>query len=428
MKMKNHISLVSAIVSTFILFSCQNKNALKVSVEKVEERTVIETVSASGKIEPEVEVKISSEVSGEITGLYVKEGDSVQKGQLLAEINPDLLQSQFEGSQAMYNNAMASYSGAVARKEQSKATYVQAEADYNRQKTLFDKNVISQSEYDAAKAKFEGAKADLKAAEENVKAADYSARSAQSNAKLAGSNLSRTRLYAPMSGIVSKLSVEKGERVVGTATMSGTELLRIADLSVMQVDVQVNENDIIRLRLGDTATINVDAYPENKFKGIVTEIANSPILSSGATSLSTNEVTNFEVKVQILPSSYAQLSNKRKINHSPFRPGMSATVDIQTEKQKGIAVPIQSVTAKSQTGENVDLNAYNEYVFVLDGDSVNMKLVKTSIQDNKHIIITEGLKGDETVVDAPYEAISKTLAQGSKVLVTTKDKLFTDKK
>lgn len=412
-----------------ILSSCSNKKATKVSVETVTERTVIETVSASGKVEPEVEVKISSEVSGEITGLYVKEGDSVKKGQLLAEINPDLLQSQFEGSQAMYNNAMAGYSSAVARKEQSYSSLVLAEADYKRQKSLYEKQVISQAEFDAAKAKFDGAAADYKAAEQNMYAADYQAKNAKSNAKLASSNLSRTRLYSPMNGVVSKLSVEKGERVVGTATMSGTELLRIADLSVMQVDIEVNENDIIRLRIGDTAIINVDAYPENSFKGTVTEVANSPILSAGASALSTDEVTNFKVKVKILNSSYTELSKKRKMTHSPFRPGMSATVEIQTDKQKGFSVPIQAVTAKADTGSSMQgKETYSEYVFVVAGDSVNMVKVKTDIQDNKYILISEGLKDGDQVVDAPYEAISKNLIQGQKVEITTKDKLFTSKK
>lgn len=423
MRLKSTIAI--ALIGASIA-SCGNKKGTKVSTEEASVRTVIETVSASGKIEPEVEVKISSEVSGEITGLYVKEGDSVKKGQLLAEINPDLLQSQYEGSEAMYNNAMASYSSAIARKEQSYSSYILAEADFKRQKTLFEKDVISQAEFDAAKAKFEGAAADLKAAEETVKAAEYQAKNAKSNAKLASANLARTRLYAPMNGIVSKLSVEKGERVVGTATMSGTELLRIADLSVMQVDIEVNENDIIRLRLGDTATINVDAYPESTFKGVVTEIANSPILATGATTLSTDEVTNFKVKVKILNESYADLKKRRNLNHSPFRPGMSATVEIQTDKQKGLAVPIQSVTAKAEFNDDAK-EVYSEYVFVVEGDSVNMVKVTTDIQDNKYIIIKEGLNEGDKIVDAPYEAISKVLTQGAKVEVTTKDKLFTTK-
>ena len=426
----NRIKYSLFLVLSVYLYSCGKQSKTKVSVENAAERMVIETVSASGKIEPEIEVKISSEVSGEITGLYVKEGDSVQKGQLLAEINPDLLQSQFEGSQAMYNNAMASYSSAVARKEQSRAAFVKAEADYKRQKGLFEKSVISQAEYDAARATYLSAQADLKAAEENVKAAEFSAKSAKSNSKLAESNLARTRLYAPMSGVVSKLSVEKGERVVGTATMSGTELLRIADLSKMQVEVEVNENDIVRLHLGDTAMINVDAYPNMLFKGGVSEIANSPKLSTGAAALSTDEVTNFEVKVKIIAESYADLMQKKKMTHSPFRPGMSATVDIQTDKQKGITVPIQSVTAKLDTVQTLSYEPekYLEYVFVIQGDSVLMKQVKTEIQDNKYILIKEGLELGETVVEAPYDAISKTLKNGSKVEVTTKDKLFTAKK
>lgn len=409
--------------------ACGRDKGTRVSVENAASRLVIESVSASGKIQPETEVKISSEVSGEIIALYVKEGDSVTRGQLLAEINPDLLQSQYEGSQAMYNNAIAGLASAQAREEQANAAFIRAQADFNRQQTLFDKKVISQANYDAAKASFESAKAELNAAKQNVRAAEFSAQNARSNSKLAGSNLSRTRLYSPMSGIVSKLSVEKGERVVGTATMSGTELLRIADLSIMQVIVDVNENDIVRLSMGDTALINVDAYPNRVFKGIVTEIANSPKLATGATSLSTDEVTNFEVKIKILPASYSDLSARISAGRSPFRPGMSATVDIQTESRKGLSVPIQAVTARldSVEKERTGIEKYNEYVFVVSGDTVSMRPVESSIQDNRYIILKSGLKEGETIVEAPYEAVSKTLHSGSRVKITPKDQLFTGK-
>lgn len=421
--------LIYVCASAGLLSACGGNGGTKVSVENVASRLVIESVSASGKIQPETEVKISSEVSGEIIALYVKEGDSVTRGQLLAEINPDLLQSQYEGSQAMYNNAIAGLASAKAREEQANAAYIRAQADFNRQETLFNKKVISQADYDAAKASFESAKAELSAARQNVRAAEYSAQNAQSNSKLAGSNLSRTRLYSPMSGIVSKLSVEKGERVVGTATMSGTELLRIADLSIMQVIVDVNENDIVRLSLGDTALINVDAYPNRAFKGRVTEIANSPKLATGAAALSTDEVTNFEVKVQILPESYADLSAKISAGRSPFRPGMSATVEIQTESLKGITAPIQAVTARldSAEKESTGIERYNEYVFVVSGDSVSMRQVQTSIQDNRYIIISSGLKEGETIVESPYEAVSKILKNGSRIRITPKEQLFTGK-
>jgi len=421
--------LIYVCVSAGLLSACGGNGGTKVSVENVASRLVIESVSASGKIQPETEVKISSEVSGEIIALYVKEGDSVTRGQLLAEINPDLLQSQYEGSQAMYNNAIAGLASAKAREEQANAAYIRAQADFNRQETLFNKKVISQADFDAAKASFESAKAELSAARQNVRAAEYSAQNAQSNSKLAGSNLSRTRLYSPMSGIVSKLSVEKGERVVGTATMSGTELLRIADLSIMQVIVDVNENDIVRLSLGDTALINVDAYPNRAFKGRVTEIANSPKLATGAAALSTDEVTNFEVKVQILPDSYADLSAKISAGRSPFRPGMSATVEIQTESTKGITAPIQAVTARldSTEKERTGIERYNEYVFVVSGDSVSMRQVQTSIQDNRYIIISSGLKEGETIVESPYEAVSKILQNGSRIKITPKEQLFTGK-
>ncbi|MCG9912360.1 MAG: efflux RND transporter periplasmic adaptor subunit [Flavobacteriales bacterium] len=410
------------------LGSCGKKDITLVSTETVEKRTIVETVSANGKIRPETEVKISSDVSGEIVALYVAEGDSVTVGQPLAEINPEILATSFEAATAQYNNAMAGLAGTKARLDQAKAQMTRAEADYNRQKQLFDKKAISTAEFETAKANFEVAKSELAAAEQNVSAAKFSAENARAGMSQASKNLSRSKIYAPVSGTVSLLAVEKGERVVGVSQMSGTELLRIANLNEMQVVVEVNENEIVRLSLGDTAAIEVDAYPNQKFKGIVTQMANSP-KSSATSQLSSDEVTKFEVKIRMLRSSYQHLEKDLPKGQSPFRPGMSATVKIFTESVKDqIAVPIQSVTAKPDTGSSGTEEKFIEYVFVVKNDTVEMRKVITGIQDNRHIAIVSGIEAGENVVEGPYGAISKTLKSGTKIKVVPREALFETKK
>lgn len=427
--MRNKGTILYALATVLLLAACgKGKNTL-VSTEKAENRTIVEVVSANGKIRPETEVKISSDVSGEIVELYVAEGDSVKKGQPLLEINPEILATSFDAAAAQYNNAMASLAGTKARLEQSKAQMARSEADFKRQTALHDKKAISDADFETARANYEVAKSELAASEQNVRAAQYGADNAKAVMNQASKNLSRTRIYAPVSGTVSLLAVEKGERVVGVAQMSGTELLRIADLTEMQAVVEVNENEIVRLSLGDTAIIEVDAYPNEKFKGVVTQMANSPKTSTGSV-LSTDEVTKFEVKIRLLRDSYSHLEAKLAKGQSPFRPGMSASVKIQTETQRNtLSVPIQSVTAKLDTSEAYATEErFNEYVFVVKGDSVEMRQVKTAIQDNRYIMVTDGLKAGEEVVEAPYGAISKTLKSGSKIKVVKKDMLFEEKK
>jgi HlyD family secretion protein len=382
---------------------------IKVAVEKAEIRTITETITANGKIQPEKEVKISPDVSGEIVEMKIKEGDAVEKGQLLCRIKPDTYISQRDRS-------MAAISSARARQSQSEAQFIQAELAYNRNKQLFEEQTISKSEFEQAEASYKVAKAE-------VDAARYSVISAEASLKEANENLVKTSIYAPMSGNVSMLLVELGERVAGTNLMAGTEMMRVADLSRMEAQVQVNENDIVRVNLGDTAIITVDAFLDNKFRGIVTEIANS----AKTTGVSADQVTNFDVKILVLPESYETLVKEG--NPNPLRPGMSATVDIQTvTRQDIISVPIQSVTTRVDTtnlkssiksGEDI-----RTLTFVSDGTYALAKDVKTGIQDNNYIEIISGIKAGEEVITSPFSAISKKLSDSTLIQVVKKDELY----
>ncbi len=384
---------------------------VKVAVEVAEKRTITETISANGKIQPEQEVKISPDVSGEIVELTVKEGDQVVKGQLLLRIKPDIYVSQKDRS-------LAAISSARARLAQSEAQFTQAELSFKRSKQLFDEQTISKSEFEQAQASYTVAKAE-------VDAAKYSVVSAEASVKEANENLIKTSIYAPMTGTVSMLLVELGERVAGTNLMAGTELLRVADLSRMEAQVQVNENDIVKVNLGDTALIEVDAYLDQKFKGIVTEIANS----AKTTGVSADQVTNFDVKILVLPESYQKLVDAGEAN--PFRPGMSATVDIQTDSKADIlTVPIQSVTTRTDTTKTEAARTSSDIrtlVFITDGKYALAKDVKTGIQDNNNIEILSGVSVGDKVVSAPFSAISKKLSDSTLVEVVKKEDLFKEK-
>lgn len=401
---------------------CGGNSATLVSADTVKVRDIVETISASGKVYPEQEVKISSDVSGEIVELYVAEGDSVKKGDLLLVINPDLYQSEYERIQAMLQQAQANLASAKARLAQSKAQFIQAEAAYQRNQTLFQKEAISRSEMEQAESQYQVSKNELEAAEQNVIAASFTVESTKAQLNAAGKNLARTRILAPMSGIVSKLSVERGERVVGTAQMSGTEMLRIANLSNMEVTVEVNENDIVKVNLGDTAFIEVDAYGQRKFTGIVTSIANSPKTSQ--VQLSTDEVTNFEVKVRILPESYEDLMTGYNAKVSPFRPGMSATVDIRTRRAPAaISVPIGAVTARKDSTSS----EMKEFVFIIKSDTARMREVVTGLQDNRFIEIKSGIQAGQIVIDGPYAEVSQRLTDGVRVRVVERHMLYQQK-
>ncbi len=412
---------------------------VQIAVEKAISRTIVETVSASGKVQPEVEVKLSAEVSGEVVELHVKEGDVVKKGQLLCKVRPDVLQSGYDRAVASLNSQRASLAGSQQSLKQAEANFTNTAAKYKRNQELFSKKVVSAAEFDAVKAEYEAARANLEAVRQNVVGSRFGVEQSNAVVKEAGANLAKTTIYAPTDGVISKLSVELGDRILGTSQMAGTEIMRISNLSSMEVSVDVNESDINRVSVGDMAEIEVDAFQNQKFKGEVTEIASS----SNVVGTSTDQVTNFTVKVRILQDSYQKLLRADSANPSPFRPGLSATVDIQTEEFKGLAVPIQSVTTRedkkdakpesnggappSATAEKEkkkDAEPVKEYVFVYSGGKVKQVQVTTGIQDDTYILIKSGLKGNEEIVSGPFTAISKGLKDGAMVEKVDKEKLF----
>ncbi len=401
-----------------------------VATEKVTKRNITEFITANGKIKPETEVKISPDVSGEIVELYVRDGDKVRKGQLLLKIKPDTYISIRDRAAAAVDAAKANLANSGAQLEQVKVQFEQASLAYNRNKKLWEQGVISEAEWETAKSNFDIASANVKGAEQTVLAAEHSIKSAEASLKEANENLIKTSVYAPMDGTISMLNVEKGERVVGTELMTGTEMLRIADLNKMEVLVEVNENDIVRVSESDTAIIELDAYMDKKFRGIVTEIANSAKISG----ISTDQITSFEVKILLLADSYKDLIEKG--NKIPFRPGMSASADIQTEKKFDVlSLPIQAVTTRTDTISKSDTAIIDnkntepeEVVFVYEGGQVKQTKVVTGIQDNNFIEITEGLKEDDEVVVAPFNAINKKLKDGSTVNIVDKEDLYKKKK
>ncbi len=415
-------------------------DAVQIAVEKANSRTIVETVSASGKVQPEVEVKLSAEVSGEVVELHVKEGDVVKRGQLLCKVRPDVLQSGYDRAVASLNSQKAALASTQQSLKQAEANFANTAAKYKRNQELFAKKVVSAAEFDAVKAEYEAARASLEAVRQNVVGSRFGVEQSNAVVKEAGANLAKTTIYAPTDGVISKLSVELGDRILGTSQMAGTEIMRISNLSSMEVSVDVNESDINRVSVGDIADIEVDAFQNQKFKGEVTEIASS----SNVVGTSTDQVTNFTVKVRILQDSYQKLLRADSANPSPFRPGLSATVDIQTEQFKGIAVPIQSVTTREEKKDakddakggqpaassnnekekKKDSEPVKEYVFVHSGGKVKQVLVTTGIQDDTYILVKSGLKGGEEVVSGPFTAISKSLKDGTMVEKVDKEKLF----
>lgn len=380
--------------------------------------TIIESVSATGKIQPEIEVKISSEVSGEIISLSVIEGQVVKKGDLLVKINPDLYTSSL-------NRTIAGLSGSKAGLTQAEAQFREAKSSYDRNKTLFQKGIISKSDWDKSVASFEVARATKESAFFNVKSASASVNEARDN-------LGRTVIYAPADGTISMLNVELGERVLGTQQMTGTEILRVANLNNMEVEVDVNENDIVKIKVGDAANVEVDAYLKKQFKGMVTSISNS-----ASSALTADQVTNFKVKIRILKESYLNLLEGRPAAYSPFRPGMTATVDIMTKTKKNIlAVPISAVVIKSDTAAVNDMKVIDptednknapksdrkfECVFVKSGGKAIIRVIKTGIQDDTNIEVTTGLKKGDVVITGPYSTVSKDLNSGDMVFVKTEN-------
>jgi HlyD family secretion protein len=407
--------ITGSVVLLIILLMAAGSNrevTITVDTEKPVRKTIVEAIPANGKVQPVVEVKISPDVSGEIVELNVEEGDYVHKGQLLLKIKQDYYLSGRDRAEAQLNSVKAQLA-------QAEAHFAQVSLSYTRNKQLYLQKTISVSDFETAEAEFNSTRSQVEAAQFNVKSAEAALKEAQEN-------LIKTTIYAPMDGTVSKLSVEIGERVVGTTQMAGTEMLRIADLDRMEVLVQVNENDIVRVNLHDTATIEVDAYRNKKFKGTVTQIANSAV----TTGTSADQVTNFEVKVFILPESYSDL---KAVTKYVFRPGMSASVSIETDtRPNALCIPIQCVTTrtdikadKDTTGVDstaiaaVNANEIKEQVFVVRENKVKAVKVTTGIQDYSHIEILEGLTEEDEVVTGPYSAISKTLHNDSPVQTKT---------
>ncbi|GEC72942.1 HlyD family secretion protein [Flavobacterium flevense] len=398
-----------------------NKEDFKeIEIAKVVPMTIVETVSATGKIQPEIEVKIAPEVSGEIILLNVKEGQVVKKGDLLVKINPDLYTSS-------YNRSLSNLSGSKAGLTQSEASFKEAKSSYERNKSLYEKGIISKSDWDKAIASYEVAKA-------TKQNAFYTVQSASATVNEAKDNLGRTTIYSPADGTISVLNVELGERVLGTQQMAGTELLRVANLNNMEVEVDVNENDIVKIKEGDFANVEVDAYLKKKFKGVVTSISNS-----ASSALTADQVTNFKVKVRILKESYEDLLQGKPATYSPFRPGMTATVDIITKTKKNVlAVPISAVVVKSDTTavsvldkkmpdekedkkEAPKSDKKLECVFLKVGDKAKIRIIRTGIQDDTNIEILSGVKKGDNVITGPYTIVSKELNSGDKVTVKSEN-------
>lgn len=426
--------------------------AVKVSTEKVIKRTIVETVNASGKVYPEVEVKLSPDISGEIVELNVAEGDSVKKGQVLARIYADIYATQRDQASAVVSQQQAQVANVSASIEATKAQMEQAKKTYEMQKQLFDEKVISQSEFNTADAAYKAAQANFNAAKQNIRGTQAGVQGARAALSKANKDISRATLVSPMDGVVSLLSVKKGERVVGSSLMSGTEMMRIADLRKIEVRVDVGENDIPKIHLGDSATVEVDAYNNRKFKGLVTQIASS---NNGAATLQTTatgtDVTNYKVYIRLLPESYRDLMDPSKPKSFPFRPGMSASADIGTKTHENrLAVPINAVTTRDKNDStesknysaekskdeanttertNAEIDELEEVVFVLQKDGTVKKVkVRTDIQDINYIEVLAGLNEGDEVITGPYDVVSKTLKQGNKVKVVPKSELFDKKK
>ena len=414
----------------------------KVTTEKAVKRTIIETVNASGKVYPEVEVKVSPDISGEITELYVNEGDTVKKGQVLARIYADIYSTQRDQVAAGVNQAKAQLSNSNANLEGLKAVLDNAKAVYDRQKKLVDDKVISRSEFEQSQQTYLSSLASYNAAKEGLKSGEANIQGAQAQLNKADKDMSRTVITAPMDGLISLMSVKKGERVAGNSFNVGTEMMRISDMRSIEVRVDVGENDIPKVKIGDTAIVEVDAYTNRKFKGVA-----NPNTGTTVTTSST-DVTNYKVHIRLLPSSYEDLITPKK--SFPFRPGMSASADIQTKtKENVLSVALNAVTTRDKNGDSKASTENNdekksddntvkstsanddidEVVFVLQKDNTVKKIkVRTAVQDLNNIEILAGLKEGDEVITGPYTIVSKTLKDGAKVQVVAKDKLYEDKK
>jgi HlyD family secretion protein len=444
------IVLGALILIAFVgkLISGSSSDVVKVTAETAKRTTIIETVTAPGKVYPEVEVRISPDISGEITELNVQEGDSVRKGQVLARIYADIYSSQRDEARAKVIQSQATVANSQAALDALKAQMTRAKQVYDRNKELFDQKVISQAELEQYETEMRSTQSQYNAAVQNIRSLQASTQSTLTGLEMANKNLSRTTLTAPMDGVISSLSVKKGERVAGNSFNVGTEMMRVANMSSMEVRVDVGENDIVKVNFGDSADVEVEAYNNRKFRGVVTQIASSTNKSSGVGASSSGDVTNYEVRIRLDPGSYADLMDPANPKKFPFRPGMNASADIKTERKDNvIGVPISAVAArvkgsdknledqKKEKQQNLDENDENtatvsggdleEVVFVIDKEGkVQKRTVTTGIQDINNIEIITGLQAGEQVVSGPFEPVNKTLKTGSKVKVVSKEELF----
>jgi len=450
------ISLVALIVILVILKKAGllgKDEGIKVTAEKVTSRTIVETVNASGKIYPEIEVKMSPDISGEIVELNVEEGDSVKKGQVLARIYGDIYATQRDQAAAIVNQQQAQVANATASIGSMQAQLDQTKKTYDMQKQLYEGKVISANEFNTADAAYKSALANFNAAKQGIVGSQAGVQSAKAALAKANKDISLATLVSPMNGVVSLLNVKKGERVVGSSIMAGTEMMRIADMSKIEIRVDVGENDVPKVHLGDSATIEVDAYNDRKFTGTVTQIAssNNGAASQSASSSTSTDVTNYKVYIRLDPGSYKDLIDPTRPKSFPFRPGMSASADIQTKTHTNVlSIPINTVTTREKndsTGNkkikpanNADNNQtdvannnsgdndLDEVVFIMLADgTVKKQIVKTGIQDINNIEVLDGLKEGDEVVTGPYDVVSKTLKNKDKVKVVSKTELF-DKK
>jgi HlyD family secretion protein len=458
---KKMIGILAGIIGFIVLLVVLQKSGafgkeegMKVTAEKVLNRMLIETVTASGKIYPEIEVKVSPDISGEITQLTKQEGDSVRRGEVLARIYADIYATQRDQATAAVNQQQASVSNSTAALEALKSAMEQTENQYNRQKQLLEEKIISRAEFEQSEHGFRSSKANYNAALQGLRGSQAGVQSARASLVRANKDLDRTVITSPMSGVVSLLNVKKGERVAGNSFNVGTEIMRIADMSKIEVRVDVSENDIPKIDLGDSADVEVDAYVKRKFKGIVTQIAssNKGAATSQLSASASTDVTNYEVRIRLLPESYKDLVDPARPKRFPFRPGMTASADIQTERHSNLAVPINAVTTREKGSDKVKKNdqkkegsngnnkpeedtddqkpgnELDEVVYVLGADKkVKKVLVKTGIQDIEYIEITSGLKEGDMVISGPYGIVSKILKEGDVVNVVSRDKLFDSK-
>lgn len=446
-KLKWVLIILGVLAIAFLLMKQMGSKdkTVKVAVEKAAKRTIIETVNASGKVYPEIEVKISPDISGQITELFVEEGDTVQKGKVLARIYADIYSLQRDEAAARVNQSRATVDNSKANLESLQSSLDLARQNYDRNKTLYDQKVISKAELDQFENTVRMAQAAYNAALQNIKSLQAGVQSTQTGLSKASKDLGRTTIIAPMDGVISSLKVKKGESVAGSSFNVGTEMMTVSDMSGIEVRVDVGENDIIKIHIGDSADVQVDAYNNRKFKGMVTKIASSTKSASALTA--SNDVTNYEVRIRLDPASYADLVGKS----FPFRPGMNASADIKTKRVENVlAVPIMAINArvkgsdqsmadkkkedKAQKGEEEnDMNAnggnneneLEEVVFIIQKEGMVKKVVvRSGIQDINYIQVLSGINAGDEVVTGPYAAISKDLKDGMKVKVVEKDKLF----